>query len=80
MLGGWPTLNPLEGSWVAHPCGFVLCKGGLFASLSRRSFTPCLFILAMGHLLRHVQNELAVFLVGLSQQTAQFIQVPPIFP
>ena len=54
--------------------------GLLFASLSRRSFTPCLFILAMGHLLRHVQNELAVFLVGLSQQSAQFIQIPSIFP
>jgi hypothetical protein len=28
LSGGWPTLDPLERLWVAHPCGFVFCKGG----------------------------------------------------
>jgi hypothetical protein len=26
--GGWPRLNSEKRLWVAHPCGFVSCKGG----------------------------------------------------
>src|SRR6266849_7064361 len=28
--GGWPCLNSEKRLWVAHPCGFVFCKGGAF--------------------------------------------------
>jgi hypothetical protein len=30
---GWPPLDPIRLPGLAHPCGFVLCKGG--AALSR---------------------------------------------
>src|SRR5260370_40856556 len=28
--GGWPPLNSEKRLWVAHPCGFVSRKGGVF--------------------------------------------------
>jgi len=48
---------------MACDCEFVLCQRAL----------------AIGHFLGHVQQEFAVFLVGLGQQTAKFAQVPRIF-
>jgi hypothetical protein len=30
MNGGWPRLNSEKRLWVAHPCAFVFCKGGVF--------------------------------------------------
>jgi hypothetical protein len=30
---GGRALIPKKGLWVAHPCGFVFCKGGVFLSL-----------------------------------------------
>src|SRR5260370_22819130 len=31
--GAWPRRNPKKRLWVAHPCGFVFCKGGVFLLL-----------------------------------------------
>jgi hypothetical protein len=30
QLGGWPRLDSEKRLWVAHPCGFVSRKGGVF--------------------------------------------------
>ncbi len=29
-FGGWPHLNSEKRLWVAHPCAFAFCKGGVF--------------------------------------------------
>ena len=30
LTRGWPPLNSEKRFWVAHPCGLVSCKGGVF--------------------------------------------------
>ena len=36
-------------------------------------------VLPMGHFLRHIQQQLAIFLIGLTQQAAKLVEVASLF-
>ena len=50
----------------------------IIASTLNKAAEPILS-LSVGHFLGHVQNQLAIFLVGLAQQTAKLVEEPRLF-
>jgi hypothetical protein len=53
-------------------------EGDCAAFLNDKANGDC--FLAIGHFLRHVQNELAVFIFHFAQEAAQFVEETCFFP